>query len=317
MKLLLATYKNKWEKDILRSFYYLINILKDKYGYTLIDLSDYPLNSDFNDIINKFHNVTSILVIENHNEILIHHIFPDFFNNSTKKYLFADDIHKFYDIKKNNYYEKFDKIFVTYYNPFIKLYPHIEKSRIIWCPHGFTEDYLLEFNKNPVNKILLSGAVGLLYPLRKYMVKLQRSELQDKINYLKHPGYKLFDYDNHKLKIGKSYSKLLNSHICCFTDCLTYGYIVSKYFEIPATGSLLLAQNPQDDKLENIGFQDGINYIQCDQNNIKEKINWVLDPKNKNKVDEIRKNGMMLVRSQHSISHRAVLINDHIDQIKN
>ena len=66
MKLLLATYKNKWEKDILRSFYYLIHILKDKYNYHLIDLSDFQINSNFNDVLKKNDIIENILVIENY-----------------------------------------------------------------------------------------------------------------------------------------------------------------------------------------------------------------------------------------------------------
>lgn len=311
MKLLLATYKNKWKNDILRSFYFLINILIDKYDYTLVDLSDFELNSDFNIILKKYSKAKSALVIENHDGILVNHVFSNFFTTNITKYVFADDIHKFNEIKKN-YYEKFDGLFVTYYNPFLKLYPQINKKKVYWCPHGYTVDYLLKFNENPTNKILLSGAIGLLYPVRKYLLKLSQGELHGKINHLKHPGYKVFDYDSLDKKIGKSYASVLNGHICCFTDCLTYGFVVSKYFEIPASGSLLLAVNPQDDKLEQLGFKDSINYVECTIDNLKEKINWILDPMNKSKVDEIRKNGMDLVRNSHSIENRAEYINNLI-----
>ena len=313
MKLIFATYKAKWEKDILRSFYYLINILINEYDFTLVDLSDYELNSDFNTIISKYQNIESILVVENHDEKLINSHFNNFFENDIKKYIFADDVHKFKELKEKNYYEYFDKIFVTYYNPFIKLYPNIDISKIIWCPHSYTSDYLIDYNEQPINKIFLSGAMGLLYPTRKYMLKLFLNGYKDRISYLRHPGYKSFDYYvTTKSKVGKSYANLLNHHLCCFTDCLTYGFIVSKYFEIPASGSLLLAVNPKDDKLEKLGFIDEVNYISCTKENLKEKISWILDPKNKITVDKIRKSGMEMVRSKHSIEIRAKLINDHI-----
>ncbi|ARF08726.1 glycosyltransferases group 1 [Catovirus CTV1] len=314
MNLLLATYRNKWEKDILRSFYYLINILTKKYGYVLIDLSDYCLGSKFTDVLKDYQNVKNVLVIENHNEILIHDIFTDFYDNKIRKYLFADDVHKCREKKNQNYYEHFDKLFVTYYEPFLSMYPHIDKSKVIWCQHAYTNDYLINFNDNPQPKILLSGAIGTAYPFRKYMLKLQRSECKNQINYLKHPGYKLFDYDDGINKVGKNYATMLNSYLCCFTDCLVHGYIVSKYYEIPATGSLLLAQDPPGDKLEKIGFMDGINYIKCDMNNAKEKINWILDSKNRTKVDDIRRKGMELVRYNHSIEKRADVIVQNINK---
>ena len=316
MKLLFATYKNKWINDLFRNYYYLIKLLVEKYDFKLIDLSDYKLNTNFNAIISEYENIESILVIENHNSILIYHIFNNFFENSIKKYIVVDDFHKFKKLKIKNYYSNFDKIFVTYYNPFLKLYPNVDSSKVIWCPHGHTEDFLINFNKQPVNKIFLSGAIGPIYPMRTYMLKLYKRGYGGRINYLPHPGYISFDYgENIKpidIKAGKSYASIINDHICCFTDCSEYEYVLLKYFEIPATGSLLLAVNPQDDKLEKLGFIDGVNYINCTCENLKEKINWILDIKNRNLVDKIRKNGMELVRSKHSIEIRAKLINEYI-----
>ncbi len=314
MKLLFATYKNKWENDILRSFYYLINILIKSYGFTLVDLSDFEIGSYLELILSKYQNIEYILVIENHDNVLINHIFLDFFKNDIKKYIFADDIHKFKESKNNDYYENFNKIFVTYYEPFLNMYPNINKEKVVWCPHGYTNDYLINYNENPTNKILLSGAMGLLYPLRKQMLKLFNGECKEYINYLRHPKYLKFDYNSEqKYKIGKSYAQILNNHLCCFTDCLTYGFVVSKYFEIPASGSLLLAENPSRDKLDKLGFVNNINYIECNKDNLIEKIRWILDPKNRTEVDQIRKNGMEMVRSRHSIENRAQLINKYID----
>ena len=136
---------------------------------------------------------------------------------------------------------------------------------------------------------------------------------------MRHPGYKNFDGIEKDFKIGRSYAKILNEHLCCFADCSIYGYIVSKYFEIPATGALLLAENPNKDhkefdNLESLGFIDNVNYISCTKDNIQDKINWILDPLNKCKIDEIRKNGMEMVRNNHSIKKRAVFIHKYLSR---
>lgn len=314
MKLLMATFREKWETDILRYFFYIINTFIEKYGYTLVDLSDYSNGSYMLDIYTKYHDIEHILVIENHDQTLINHIFLDFFNNKMiTKYLLADDIHKYTDIKKDNYYDNFDYIFCTYKAPYFNIYPNNDKNKIVWCPHGYTKDYILNYNNNPKNKILLSGAIGGAYPLRKYIFNLyEKGGYSEKVSYLRHPGYKKFDYSQKDFKIGKLYAKILNEHICCFVDCLVYGFIVSKYFEIPATGSLLLAQNPDGDKLESLGFIDEVNYISCTKDNLKEKIEWILNPENKDKVDKIRENGMNMVRKNHSVDMRASFIYEFI-----
>lgn len=321
MKILMATFRDKWENDILRYFKFIIETLTKKYNYTLVDLSDYKIGSDIRDVYKTYHAANQILVIENHNEILITDIFPNFFDKSTddiKKFVLADDVHKYIDIKnKSGYYDKFDCILCTYKKPYQKLYPKISTSKVAWCPHAYTQDYVLPFNSEPKNKILLSGAMGTVYPIRKYIYQLyedKQSNFSEKISYLRHPGYKNFGEPHHRAKIGKSYAKILNEHICCFSDCSTYGYIVSKYFEIPATGSLLLAQKPEDDNLESLGFIEDVNYISCTKDNIKEKIDWILDPSNRNRVDEIRKNGMQMVRDNHSIKKRAVFIHKYLSK---
>lgn len=302
MRLIFATYENKWKYDILRYYHYLIKIMSEKHGFTLIDISHYKIGSTINSL--NIDKVESVLVIENHDEILINDIFTDFFNLNTSKYIIADDIHKYNTKKSKNYYDLFNGIFVMYREPFIKLYPNIDKTRIYWCPHAFVPDFDINYNINPRDKILLSGACGILYPLRKQLLKLSTTELKGYVTHLKHPGYNQHNYENITTCIGKEYAKLINRHLVSFTDCLIYGYIVSKYFEIPACGSLLLAQNPEGDKLIDLGFIDGINYISCNKDNMTEKIKWIMDTKNRNEVNEIRKAGMNLVKNNHSIYHR-------------
>lgn len=322
MKILMATFRDKWENDILKYFRFIIDILIKNYNYILIDLSDYKIGSDVTDIYKLYGTIDQILVIENHNNILITDVFPNFFDNNTsntKKFILADDVHKYIEIKKEpGYYDKFDYILCTYKKPYQIMYPEIDTSKILWCPHAYTQDYILPFNNEPKNKILLSGAMGSVYPMRKYIYQLyqdKQSGFSEKISYLRHPGYKNFGNTTHRFKIGKSYAKILNEHICCFTDCSTYGYIVSKYFEIPATGSLLLALKPENDSLESLGFIENIHYISCTKDNIKEKIDWILNPSNRNQVNEIRKNGMDMVRNNHSIKKRAIFINECLENL--
>lgn len=306
VKLLLANYEGKWKYDILREIYYMIQIFINKYEYVLIDTHNYELNSSIKKVIKNLNveEVTNIMVIENHDEVLIHHVFADIYDFKEKLFIFADDIHKNSHLKHDNYYENFEKIFVTYKEPFLKDYPEVQCDKVHWIPHAFTDDHNLSFNIKPINKVLISGKSGSLYPLRRYMIR-EVSNQKDKFTLLTHPNYKKFDYDNLKnLKIGNNFGKVLNAHICCFTDCSSLQYILAKYFEIPASGSLLLAEENAYCDLEKLGFIDNVNYIKCTKNNIMNKINWILNPVNINEVNKIRRCGQNHVLNNHHISHR-------------
>ena len=320
VKLLLANYEGKWKYDILREIYYMIQILINSYDYILIDTHNYQLKSSIEKVIKNlnFEDITNIMVIENHDEVLIHHVFEDIYAFKDRLFIFADDIHKNSHLKHVNYYENFEKIFVTYKEPFLKDYPEVQKDKVHWIPHGFTDDHKLCFNTKPINKVLVSGKSGSLYPLRRQMIR-EVSNQKDKFTLLTHPNYKKFDYDNLKnLKIGNNFGKVLNAHICCFTDCSSLQYILAKYFEIPASGALLLAEENAYGDLEKLGFIDNVNYIKCTKNNIMNKINWILNPVNINEVDKIRRNGQNHVLNNHHIMHRVkkmVSIMNHDNEI--
>ena len=108
----------------------------------------------------------------------------------------------------------------------------------------------------------------------------------------------------------------LSEYLCCFTDASAYNYILLKTFEICSVGSLLLCEDSISNELSSLGFNDNINYISCNKQNLESKINWILDKKNRNQVDEIRINGMKLIREFHNTNNRAKYLNNIINNIK-
>lgn len=308
VKLLLANYEGKWKYDILREIYHMIHEFTKNYDYFLIDTNDYHANSSIieaaenNDF--KMEDVSNIMVIENHDEVLIHHIFKDIYEFKDILHIYADDIHKNEHLKHINYYENFCKIFVAYKEPFLKKYLEVDKEKVYWIPHAFTDDHRNSFNENPINKVLVSGKSGSIYPLRRFMIK-EAALNKQKFSMLSHPNYKKFDYENLKgLQIGKNFGKALNNHVCCFTDCSSFQYILAKYFEIPASGSLLLAEDTEYGDMEKLGFIDNVNYIKCNKNNVISKVNWILNPVNANEINNIRLSGQHHVLNNHHISNR-------------
>jgi hypothetical protein len=81
--------------------------------------------------------------------------------------------------------------------------------------------------------------------------------------------------------------------------------VVAKYFEIPATGALLLADDAVSGPLRELGFVEYKHYLPVSQENLEERIQYVLDESNHEELDEIRRNGQQLVWERHKTTDRA------------
>lgn len=326
-KYIILDYEGKWKNDVFRMFYHMTNHFVEELGYILIDTSKYDSNNRVSllSLLSLNESEHRILVIENHDEKLLPDIFTEDLRDSTilkkvKFYLFSDDIHKEKEKKLAiKYFELFEKVFVTYYRPFFEQYPDFSKEfgdRVVWMPHCVSELMKSSMNDKPIQKIgLLGNTAGKVYPNRAFVKELTIDPLfKDKIAEKAHPSkkYKPVDYENGSKLVGQIYFDTLNRFICNFTCSLTLGYTVCKYFEIAYTGSLLLC-DPTHDDLSILGFIDmDTCIIYKNRDEIKAEIEWVLDPKNRVKVDEIRKAGFELIRNRHTVFIRCKEIDDII-----
>jgi len=170
---------------------------------------------------------------------------------------------------------------------FVKMYPqYLSKHEVMWhCFSPYKRYAELSFNESPKNKCLLSGSIrNDAYPLRSFIVN-------------KHSAY--IDYCPPKYT-GDDYAKLLHSYFCCVTSSSIFNYVLAKHLEIPAVGSLLLANETKDLKMAGlIAYQ---HYIPITKNNVFTKIEQCI--KNPNDYNNIRKAGMEFVRKNHSVNNR-------------
>ena len=144
----------------------------------------------------------------------------------------------------------------------------------------------MKFNSNPINKVLLIGnVVHYLYP--------ERCHLQS----LKLPGIIQLPPNSFK-----DYNKQLNSYICAYVSnvssidfrnksILSAKVFLLKYIEVLASGVLLLADTCIQDDFERIGLIHNINCYFTSMINIKESVDYIINPDNREKVDTIRFNG--------------------------
>jgi len=121
----------------------------------------------------------------------------------------------------------------------------------------------------------------------------------DLIDILPHPGY-VNAPSKEKAIIREDYVKCLNNYFCCVTGSSKFNYLLAKYFEIPASGSLLLADRTKDsDKVGLVPFK---HYVPIDKGNALASIKDCLT--RPYKYEEIRKEGMAFVRANHGTRNR-------------
>jgi spore maturation protein CgeB len=76
-----------------------------------------------------------------------------------------------------------------------------------------------------------------------------------------------------------------------------------KYFEIPACGTLLFAE--ETEALPGLGFQDGENFVAVTPANFRERLRYYLREAPPDTVDRIARAGRDLVLARHTWSRRA------------
>jgi hypothetical protein len=224
--------------------------------------------------------------------------------------VFADDLHQVAgpEPKRARKLEAFtacDTVLCPYAYRFDHFYPELRgQRRVEWIPHSASPDFDVPFEGRPCNKILLSGAGGPHYPLRGRLKDLQEAN-HPAIDHCDHPGYRCdYDYERDP-QVGVRYARRIQQYRAAFTDASVFGYVVAKYFEIPATGALLFADGSVAGPLSELGFVDGKHYLSATLANVDERIDYVVDPRNNEQIDDIRRCGRQLVRARHRTSDRA------------
>ena len=234
---------------------------------------------------------------------------------------FLNDIHK--NIQQNKIVLENNNYFVTPYaycfNDIVKYH---KATDIIHYPFCVDYKHIIPLNKNPIKKLLLSGNINkYIYPSRHKLFQKYNKTKNDKdciIDHLIHPGYKLGDKSE---IINDDYILYLSKYLVCFASSSLKKdrpYFVRKYFEIPASGALLMAnmKNVEDDAKQ-LGFKDMVNYIDVTDDNIYDKLKYVLNDKNRKEIDTIRKNGQELIKSRHMAIYRARYLDDKVNEIIN
>ena len=303
--------------------YIMQELHEELYGYLGNFDTKFPSFENLNQYFLKKYKTLpkSILLLWNYSDELYNKIRKDL--PYTKIILWVDDTHWFSseqreENRKN--YSRSDYMISKY--DYFQLFYNIQMGEKLWktyhsCNSHF---YSREINPNPINKIYMYGAITPIhYPLRCWFMDAIKDFDPEKFYYKPHPSY-----DGNQFEQSLLTGKELYEYEFCYTagafpkfeidepENATY-YLVGKFFEICGSGSLLLCHDyGVKDELNSLGFFDMVHYVNINQTNFFEKINWLYDPDNSDKIKEIRENGHNLVLEKHLTYHRCYDINDKI-----
>ena len=299
---------HKCDNKTVTTYHWIYNMFKyliDKHEFKQIEKDDIYNNVHNLDnyFLKNFNVIPSFIILFNKFE-LVSKIYKK--KCSSNIIVIIDDIHHSQRIKtiQNKAFKNCKYILSTYSYVFNEYFGY-SNNKIVNFNHSGAYD--IEYNESPLNKILLVGHVNSsLYPDRAKFYDLSRTN--SNIVVIHPPKY--IQSENRGF-VGYEFAKLINNYVCTFCDDSVRKYIVSKFFEIPCYGSLLLACNEQTkNEFEKLGFVDNINYISCNNTNWDDKINFILDDKNRTIVNQIRLRGYLLATSKHSYYNRANVIVD-------
>lgn len=191
---------------------------------------------------------------------------------------------------KKRMFDKYDVLMGACWKSFRSFYPeHVHKY--VHFPNFFFPHLVytrMELNPRRKMRCLMAATVNRFYPFRMY-IRQDRDKL---IDVTKVPF--------------KDYPQLLNNYFCAIAVPGRLRNVVAKYLEIPAAGTLMLAERVEE--LDVMGLRPYTHYVPITKENIFAQVKKCLT--NPEKFIKIRDNGTKFVRGNHSIHNRVAQFGD-------
>ena len=309
MKLLVAPL-GALSRYVSRESFHLVSALMHDYGWQHVELYDLhrergPLDQK---LLRRF-GVLPEVVLFREGYRAFGHQFRAWVGLGAHLGVLADDLHGPKRAPRMSLmFHLCDVVFSTYAHVFPDFFPEIPMRKVRWTPHAACPDFHVDFNEQPENTVLLSGAVNDVYPMRQQL-KAYHEQHPDAVHWHPHPGYHCrYEHNGSNHDVGRGFAERIRRHRAAFTDGSKYRYLVAKHFEIPATGALLLGDEVMRPVLRQLGFIENEHYVPTSSQTLDDTIRYVRDERDHATLDLIRKRGQSLVETRHTTNHRAAFI---------
>ncbi|CAI8701499.1 Glycosyltransferase family 1 protein [Brevibacillus sp. IT-7CA2] len=203
-----------------------------------------------------------------------------------------------------------DLVFSVSKHPFLQVYPQF-KDKHRWLPWSMNPNVIKDWECKKEIKFLLMGQLYVndsqnppkrIPPKGDYKFReavLANMNGVEGFVFHPHPGHLVSASEN--AYVNEKYAKEINRSNIFFTCGGQFDFAVLKFFEAPGCRTLLLAE-PNKDMLD-LGFEDGVNFVACTEDNLYEKAMYY--DQNMEERKRITENGYAFIHKYHINSVRA------------
>src|SRR5258708_902923 len=174
--------------------------------------------------------------------------------------------------------------------------PAVAAKVFVW-PNFANSELYRDYGETKNFDVLFSGNKNSLYPWRRKIVRIVPRYYPSVV--CAHPGYGAGKMSA-KVMVGEPYARMLNSSWMVPACGTVAKDIVRKHFEVPACRSCLVSE--QSAGLEAAGFVDMKNCVFGDENDVLEKLGYLLE--RLNELEAVIDAGYELVHARHTMKHR-------------
>lgn len=305
MRKLLIAPVGELRRYVSREWWATFTLLVEAFGWECVDIEEVaPENASLPDIVRRRFGAMPRVVLfrEGYPQILRYR--AALLDAGARIYVLTEDIHiDFHGMAQA--LRLVDGILSPYAPRLAVYYPNHDPARLAWIPHAAGPDFVMPCSESPRLKIFVSGNTDRAhYPFR-HAVRQFALRRPDLAAVQRHPGYRShYDYERDQ-RVGRGYATTIRDCFAAFTDGGRYLYLVAKYFEIPAAGALLVADRATAPQLARLGFEDGVHYVSAGVDDFEEVVERVLDRRNIERMEQIRRRGQRLVHECHTVLERA------------
>jgi len=187
--------------------------------------------------------------------------------------------------------------------------PYIFDREVIWTPWAFDPEVFRDYHDIKRFPLLVTGVINTsVYPVRSRVHAACSGRSWCSVIRRPHEN----DLGD-RWPCGADYASLLSSARIAVACSSIHRYLVSKYFEIPASGAMLLADAPQE--LADLGFERNIHYVEPPPKAGPFLADWVEELLRDSWVETVAENGHHLAHERHTIHHRAREVVDNLRRI--
>jgi len=174
--------------------------------------------------------------------------------------------------------------------------PELADRLFVW-PNAVDPAVFRDYGQAKEVEVLFTGSQASHYPWRNAVSRALSTSFTTRV--MPHHGWGV-GADAHSMPQGEAYARIINAALFAPTCGTMAGDVVRKHLEIPGAMACLVTERTP--AVEAFGFRDLVNCVFADEDDVVEKVRWLLD--DRDVLDRITRAGNRLVHELHTFATR-------------